>query len=90
MEKIKYLIKCFKLSSIKTLFSVSKKVKKQSKKKFVLFDILYCSFKYQTAFYDYLEFEFYLLNKEQRKTYLTSGKNPKFDTLRLKMPVQVL
>ena len=75
MEKIKYLIKCFKLSSIKTLFSVSKKVKKQSKKKFVLFDILYCSFKYQTAFYDYLEFEFYLLNKEQRKTYLTSGKN---------------
>lgn len=75
MRKIKFLIKSFKLSTIKTLLNVAKKVKKQSKKKFVIFDILYCSIKYQTAFYDYLEFEFYSLNKEQRKTYLTNGKN---------------
>ena len=75
MKKLKFLIKSFKLSTIKTLFSVAKKVKKQSKKKFVIFDILYCSIKYQAAFYDYLEFEFYSLNKEQRKTYLTNGKN---------------
>lgn len=75
MKKLKFLIKSFKLSTIKTLFSVAKKVKKQSKKKFVIFDILYCSIKYQAAFYDYLEFEFYSLNNEQRKTYLTNGKN---------------
>lgn len=75
MKKIKYLIKSFKLSTIKTLFNVIKKVKKRSQKKFVLLDILYCSIKYQTAFYDYLEFEFYSLNENQRKTYLTNGKN---------------
>lgn len=75
MKKIIFLLKSVKLSSLKTLFEVTKKVKKQSNKKFVIFDILKCSFKYEAAFYDYLEFEFYLLNDEQRKTYLTSGKN---------------
>ena len=34
-----------------------------------------CGFKYQAGYYDYQEFEFYNLNKEQRKTYLTRGKN---------------
>ena len=75
MKKCEFLIKSFKKTTMKNLIIIIKKVKKQSKKKFVLFDILYCSIKYQAAFYDYLEFEFYLLNKEQRKTYLTSGKN---------------
>ena len=75
MKKIKFLLRSFKFSTIKTLFTVAKKVKKQSNKKFVIFDIIKCSIKYQAAFYDYLEFEFYLLNDEQRKTYLTNGKN---------------
>ena len=75
MKKGEFLIKSFKKTTISNLISIVKKVKKQSKKKFILFDILYCSIKYQAAFYDYLEFEFYLLNKEQRKTYLTNGKN---------------
>ena len=75
MKKLKFLLKSFKLSTIKTLFTVARKVKKQSKKRLVIFDILKCSIKYQAAFYDYLEFEFYLLNDEQRKTYLTNGKN---------------
>ena len=75
MEEIKFLVRSSKLSTFKTLINVAKKVKKQSKKKFIIFDILKCSIKYQTAFCDYLEFEFYLLNDEQRKTYLTNGKN---------------
>lgn len=75
MKRIKYLLKSIKLSTFSSLFKVYKKVKKQTKKKFVLFDIIYCSIKYQAAFYDYLEFEFYSLNKERRKTYLTNGKN---------------
>lgn len=75
MKKIKYLFKSIKFSTFSSLFKVYKKVKKQTKKKFVLFDIIYCSIKYQAAFYDYLEFEFYSLNKEQRNTYLTNGKN---------------
>lgn len=75
MNKVIFLLKSLKLSSIKTLFEVVKKVKKQSNKRFVVFDILKCSVKYGAAFYDYLEFEFYLLNDDQRKTYLTNGKN---------------
>lgn len=75
MKKTIFLLKSIKLSSLKTLFEVTKKVKQQSNKKLVVFDILKCSFKYGAAFYDYLEFEFYLLNDSQRKTYLTSGKN---------------
>lgn len=75
MEKYKFLFDSIRNTSLPNLIKIIKKVKKISNKKFVLFDIINCSIKYQAAFYDYLEFEFYLLNEEQRKTYLTSGKN---------------
>lgn len=75
MNKYKFLAKSFKLSTLKTIINVRNKVKEKSKKKFVLIDMIYCSIKYQAAFYDYLEFEFYNLNGKQRKTYLTNGKN---------------
>lgn len=77
MNKIKFLIKSIKPSTLKTLLNVRKKVKKRCNKKFIIFDILKCAIKYEAAFYDYLEFEFYLLNDQQRQTYLTSGKNNK-------------
>lgn len=59
------------------MFKVAKKVSKKAKKPFIVIfiDIIYCGFKYQAGYYDYQEFEFYLLNKEQRKTYLTRGIN---------------
>ena len=60
--KINFLIKSIRITTLSSLINVYKKVKKQTKKKFVLFDILSCSIKYQAAFSDYLEFEFYLLN----------------------------
>ncbi len=75
MGKYKFLFDSIRNTSLPNLIKIVKKVKKISNKKFVLFDIVNCSIKYQAAFYDYLEFEFYLLNEEQRKTYLTSGKN---------------
>ncbi len=75
MEKYKFLFESIRNTSLTNLIKIIKKVKKISNKKFVLFDIINCSIKYQAAFYDYLEFEFYLLNDEQRKTYLTNGKN---------------
>lgn len=75
MGKYKFLFDSIRNTSLPNLIKIVKKVKKISNKKFVLFDIINCSIKYQAAFYDYLEFEFYLLNEEQRKTYLTSGKN---------------
>lgn len=69
--------KSLQSSNIKNLFKISKKVKKTSKKKFIIFDMINCCFKYQSSFEDYLEFEFYSLTKEQRETYLTCGKNKK-------------
>lgn len=41
----------------------------------LFFDIIYCGFKYGAGYYDYQEFAFYLLSKEERMTYLTRAKN---------------
>ncbi len=50
--------------------------KKTGKNRFLLIlDIIYCGIRYQAGYYDYQEFEFYNLNKKERKTYLTRGKN---------------
>lgn len=70
-----FLLRSFKLTTISSLFKIRKKVKEKSKRHFIIFDIIYCSLKYKTAFHDYLEFEFYNLNHKQRCTYLTNGKN---------------
>ena len=77
MKKIKFLINAIIHMDYKNMFKVARKVSKKAKKPFIFifFDIIYCGFKYQAGYYDYQEFEFYLLNKEERKTYLTRGKN---------------
>lgn len=77
MKKIKFLLKAIIHMDYKNMFKVAKKVSKKAKKPFIVIfiDIIYCGFKYQAGYYDYQEFEFYLLNKEQRKTYLTRGIN---------------
>jgi hypothetical protein len=58
---------------VKISRNISKKTKKSTV--LILIDIIRCAFKYQAGYYDYQEFEFYNLNKEERKTYLTRGKN---------------
>ena len=58
---------------IKIAKAISKKTKKNTL--FILIDMIKCGFKYQAGYYDYQEFEFYNLNNEERKTYLTRGKN---------------
>lgn len=59
------------------MINTAKKISKKTNKffLFVLIDIVYCGLKYQAGYNDYLEFEFYLLNAKQRRTYLTAGKN---------------
>ena len=41
----------------------------------IFFDMVYCGFAYQAGYNDYHQFEFYLLNRAERKTFLTRGKN---------------
>lgn len=59
------------------MFNIAKSISKKTKKNYflIVIDMIKCGFKYQAGYYDYQEFEFYNLNKEERKTYLTRGKN---------------
>ena len=75
MKKMSFLLGSIKPTTINSLLNVRNKVKEKSNKHFILLDMIYCSLRYQAAFYDYLEFEFYSINNKQRKTYLTNGKN---------------
>lgn len=77
MEKIKYLFKRILKLDYSNMIKIAKAVSKKTNKNllFVLFDMTKCGLKYQAGYYDYQEFGFYNLNKEQRETYLTRGKN---------------
>ncbi len=75
MKKMSFLLGSIKPTTINSLLNIRNKVKEKSNKHFILLDMIYCSLRYQAAFYDYLEFEFYAINNKQRKTYLTNGKN---------------
>ena len=59
------------------MFRIAKNISKKVKKPylFVLFDIIYCGLRYGAGYYDYQEFEFYLLKRKERKEYLTRVKN---------------
>lgn len=77
MEKIKYLFKRILKLDYSNMIKIAKAVSKKTNKNllFILFDMTKCGLKYQAGYYDYQEFELYNLNKEQRETYLTRGKN---------------
>ena len=72
-----FILKVFKFFSIKTLFDISKKIKVKSNKNrlLIILDMIWCGIKYKASFHDYQEFEFYILNANERKTYLTRGIN---------------
>ena len=77
MSKVKYLIHCITRMDYKNMMKIAKKVSKKAKKPFlfILMDMITCGLVYGAGYYDYQEFEFYLLNKKERKTYLTRAKN---------------
>jgi len=77
MGRIKFLLKRLAKLNVSNMIKTAKSIAKKTGKNsiIVLIDIVYCGLKYQAGYNDYLEFEFYLLNKAQRKTYLTAGKN---------------
>lgn len=77
MEKIKYLVKRISKMNYRNMYKIAHAISKKVNKNtlIILIDMIRCGFKYQAGYYDYQEFEFYNLNKKERKTYLTRGKN---------------
>lgn len=77
MGSIGYKLKCLKNLNVNTMFDVIDNISKKTKlnKNYLLMDMMICANKYGTGYYDYQEFEFYNLNKLERKTYLTRVKN---------------
>ncbi len=77
MKKLSYLIKRIFNMDYKKFFNTINEVNKKTGKSkfFIFFDVIYCGFKYQAGYLDYLLFEMYNLNKAQRKTILTRGIN---------------
>lgn len=77
MGKLKTIFRYAKKMDFKNMFKIVKKVSKKAGKNqiFIFFDVLYCGLIYGAGYYDYQEFEFYLLSQKERKTYLTRAKN---------------
>lgn len=77
MKKAKYLIYAISNIDLATMFKTIKFISVKANKSFLstLIDVVYCGIKYQAGYHDYLEFEFYNLNRKERKTYITRGIN---------------
>lgn len=77
MGSIGYKLKCLKNLNVNTMLEVIDNINKKTKinKNYLLMDMMICANKYGTGYYDYQEFEFYNLNKLERKTFLTRVKN---------------
>ncbi len=75
--KIKYILKKIKNMRFKEYYNHASKIGKRINKStfYILFDMAKCALLYGSGYMDYFEFEFYLLNKEERKTYLTGKYN---------------
>lgn len=75
--KIKYVLKKLKTMKFKEYYNKSKEIGKKINKPtlYILFDMAMCALKYGSGYMDYFEFDFYLLNKKERETYLTGRYN---------------
>ena len=77
MKKLEFLFRKIFTCNYKGAYEQAKILsKKYGGTRIGLFlDMMYCGVKYGAGYVDYAEFEFNLLDKEQRKTYLTSELN---------------
>lgn len=80
--RVKYLIDRARALEFGKLWNRAKFLKRKAKRPafWILIDMLACSVIYECAFSNYQDWEFYALNRAQRKTYMT---DPKSDHLAL-------
>ena len=77
MKKFKYLFGRIRNMNYKKMFDTIDDIYTRSGKSkiFIFFDMINCAIRYQSGYVDYLLFEMWNLNNEERKTVLTRGKN---------------
>jgi glutathione synthase/RimK-type ligase-like ATP-grasp enzyme len=77
MKKVKFIFKKIKGFQYKQFFSIINEIHKKTRKSriIIFFDIVFTALRYGNGYMDYFEFEFYLLNNKERKTYITSYLN---------------
>lgn len=77
MANLSYIIKRIAGMDYKAMLDTAKKVHERTGKNTMatMLDIVKCGFRYQAGYMDYLVFEMYSLTAQQRKTYITRGKN---------------
>ena len=77
MKKIKFIFRKIKGFQYRQFFSIINEIHKKTKKcrLCIFFDIVKTVIKYGNGYMDYFEFEFYLLNDEERQTYITAYIN---------------
>lgn len=75
--KINYLFKKLKNMRYKEYVNHARELADKLNKStfYILFDMAKCAVLYGSGYMDYFEFEFYLLNSKERKTYLTGKYN---------------
>lgn len=80
MKKLKFLIGRIFDMDYKQFFNTLNKVHKVSGKNRIglFFDIIYCGFKYQAGYIDYLNAGMYDLNSEERADVITRGVNNQY------------
>lgn len=75
MNRIKYYFRRLKSLDYKNMIRTAKEIAKKNHKFsfFIFIDMIWCSIFYQSGYIDYYEFEFYLLNRKERQTFITGG-----------------
>lgn len=79
MKKFLYVMRCIKEMSFKNMLERVDKVHQKSKKfKIVIFlDMVWCGLRYGAGYRDYELNAWWILNRKQRKTYITRAINNK-------------
>ena len=77
MRRLKYILIKLKTIQIKGMIEIARKINRITNKMvlFILVDMVISAFRYGCGYMDYFEFEFYLLNDSERKTYITGSIN---------------
>ncbi len=80
---VKYVARVLHGAKLKKMFQKIKMIHHKTGKSRIglFFDMIGCTIKYGAGYNDYIIFEFYNMNKNQRKTYLTRMKNKKLVTM---------